>query len=80
MRAYHQALSSYQIVAILFGYTHARDFYHWGGKNKKESAPAPGRGAACNIDKSAHFGSEAQAFFQFQLAGDELIAPGVHNG
>ena len=74
VRAYHQALSSYQIVAILFGHTHARDFYHWGGKNKKESEPAPGRVAAFNIDNSAHFGSDAQAFFQFQLAGDELIA------
>ena len=70
VRGFHEAIKGYNVAAILYGHTHARNVFRWDGTNKaaKEGIPT------FNVDNSSHFGSKLQAFFYFEIRGDGLIA------
>jgi len=63
VRGYYEALQAYNIAAILYGHTHVRSIYKWDGTPMKGEKGVP----VFNVDNGAHFASEAQAFFYFQL-------------
>jgi predicted phosphodiesterase len=69
VKSFHDALRGYNIAAILYGHTHARNIYRWNGSNKAATDGIP----TFNVDNSSHFGGQQQAFFYFETRGDELI-------
>lgn len=62
--AFYQALRGYNIAAILYGHTHARNIFRWDGsaKGAKEGIPV------FNVDNGAHFSGKLQAFFYIEVA------------
>jgi predicted phosphodiesterase len=70
VRAFYEALSGYNVAAILYGHTHARNVFRWDG-----SAKAAPRGIPVfNVAKSSHFSSLKQAFFYLEIAGPNVTA------
>ena len=69
VRGYYEAIQGYNIAAILYGHTHARNIYQWDGSPKKAAEGM----SVFNVDNSAHFASDAQAMFYFQLRNGEMI-------
>jgi predicted phosphodiesterase len=67
-RAYYKALEKYNVVAILYGHTHARNILKWNGTQTRTEQ---GRDLF-NVDNSAHFRSDAQAFFYFEITSTTL--------
>ena len=67
---FHDTIKGYNVAAILYGHTHARNVYRWDGTNKaaKEGIPT------FNVDNSSHFAGKQQAFFYFEIGGEGLIA------
>jgi hypothetical protein len=63
VHGFYQALKPYNIAAILYGHTHARNVFHWDGSNKAAKKGIP----AFNVDNSSHFASLNQAFFYFEI-------------
>jgi predicted phosphodiesterase len=70
VQGFHAALKGYNVAAILYGHTHARNVYFWDGSNKAAKAGIP----TFNVDNSSHFAGKAQAFFYFEIRGDTLTA------
>lgn len=68
VRGYYNALKPYNVLAILYGHTHARNIYRWDGTPKKAERGLP----VYNVAKAAHFGSKQQAVFYFHLRGEKL--------
>ena len=70
VKGFHDALKGYNIAAILYGHTHARNVYRWDGSNKaaKEGIPT------FNVDNSSHFAGQQQAFFYFEVHADRVVA------
>ncbi len=66
---YYAAIKSYNVIAIQYGHTHARNVYQWDGTNKTAKSGVQ----SFNVDNSAHYASKAQAAFYFQLTNGELI-------
>jgi len=69
VRGYHDALKAFNVVAILYGHTHARNIFHWDGSPRKAQQGVP----VFNVAKSAHFSSKDQAAFYFHLRDEEMI-------
>jgi len=69
VRAFHQALKGYNIAAVLYGHTHARNVFRWDGSNKSAGQGIP----VFNVDNSSHFAGTQQAFFYFELHPGKLI-------
>jgi predicted phosphodiesterase len=69
VQGYYKALQGYNVVAILYGHTHARNVYRWDGTPKKSDQGL----SVFNVDNSAHFASMRQGILYFHLRGDELI-------
>jgi predicted phosphodiesterase len=69
VKGFHDAIKRYNIAAILYGHTHARNVFRWDGTNKaaKEGIPT------FNVDNSSHFGGKQQAFFYFEIHNNGLI-------
>jgi hypothetical protein len=65
---YHRLIADYNVVAVLYGHTHARQTFKWDGR--------PGRGAAgvdvYNVDESSHFASENHALFYVECTEQRL--------
>ncbi len=70
VKAFHDALKGYNIAAILYGHTHGRNVFRWDGSAKAAKTGIP----VFNVSKSSHFSSKTQAFFYFEIRGDNLIA------
>jgi len=70
VNGFHAALKGYNVAAILYGHTHARNVFRWDGTNKAAKAGIP----TFNVDNSSHFSGKAQAFFYFEILGDTLTA------
>lgn len=68
VRGYYDALQAYNVVAVLYGHTHARNIYKWDGSPK----PAARGVQVYNVDNSAHFASKLQSLYYFHLLGDTL--------
>ncbi len=67
---FHDALKGYNVAAVLYGHTHARNVYRWDGTNKAAKDGIP----TFNVDNSSHYAGKAQAFFYFEVRGDALTA------
>lgn len=70
VNAYYDALRPYNVAAILYGHTHARNIYRWDGTPKaaKEGIPV------FNVSKSSHYASKSQAFFYLEVRSDIVVA------
>ncbi len=69
VKGFHDALKGYNIAAILYGHTHARNVFRWDGSAKPSKTGIP----TFNVDNSSHFGGSQQAFFYFEIHPDRLI-------
>ncbi|HVK14020.1 MAG TPA: metallophosphoesterase [Gemmataceae bacterium] len=69
VKGFHDALRGYNVAAILYGHTHARNVFRWDGSNKaaKEGIPT------FNVDNGSHFAGKQQAFFYFEVRADETV-------
>lgn len=68
VRGFYRAIEKYNVIAILYGHTHARNVLTWDG-----SSPRAERGISVfNVDNSSHFHSENQAFFYFEIGANEM--------
>jgi cytolysin (calcineurin-like family phosphatase) len=67
--AYYKAIADYNVVAIFYGHTHARNVYKWNGT----SAKAEQGFAVFNSDNGSHFAGDAQAFFYVEYYDDRLV-------
>lgn len=67
---FYDALQGYNVAAILYGHTHARNVFRWDGSNKaaKEGIPV------FNVSKSSHFSSKTQAFFYLEINDASVTA------
>jgi len=65
---YYAALQKYNIIAILYGHTHARNIFKWNGTPKKADMGL----TLFNVDNSGHFGSKTQSLFYFEYSPKEL--------
>lgn len=68
VRAFHSALKGYNIAAIFYGHTHARNVFRWDGESPKAQAGIP----VFNTDNASHFSGNAQAFFYVELRTGQL--------
>lgn len=69
VRGFHEALQPYQIAAIFYGHTHARNIFLWNGLTPKAE-----RGISVfNTAKASHFSSDQQAFFYVEAHATELL-------
>jgi cytolysin (calcineurin-like family phosphatase) len=68
VRAFYDALEGFNIAAIFYGHTHARDVFQWDGLSKKAAAGLN----VFNVDNSSHFHSRKQAFFYVELDHQNL--------
>jgi predicted phosphodiesterase len=69
MQAYYAAISKYRIAGIFYGHTHARNIYRWNGTPEKTMTGLP----VFNVDNSAHFNNDAQAFFYVEISEKETL-------
>lgn len=69
VRAYYEAIRKYNIVAILYGHTHARAVLRWDGQSGKAEKGL----SLFNVDNSSHFNGKQQAFFYFEIGAGELV-------
>ncbi len=69
VKGYYDALKGYNVAAILYGHTHARNVYRWDGTNKAAKDGVP----AFNVDNSSHFAGKQQAFFYFEVRAGEVV-------
>jgi len=63
VKGFHDALRGYNVAAILYGHTHARNVFRWNGSNKAAKDGIP----TFNVDNSSHFAGQQQAFFYFEI-------------
>lgn len=69
VKGFHDAIKGYNVAAILYGHTHARNVFHWDGTNKASKEGTP----TFNVDNSSHYASKQQAFFYFEIRRDGLL-------
>jgi len=74
VKGFHEAIEGYNVAAILYGHTHARNVFRWDGTNKAAREGIP----TFNVDNSSHFGGRQQAFFYFEIRTDGLIVREYH--
>lgn len=67
-RSFHAAIAKYNVIAILYGHTHARNILKWNGTQTRVEQGFD----LFNVDNSSHFRSDAQAFFYFEISRDQL--------
>ncbi len=68
LRAFHAALTGYNVAAIFYGHTHARNIFRWDGASAKAASGVN----VFNTDNASHFNNTAQAFFYVELGANEL--------
>ncbi|QEL16120.1 metallophosphoesterase [Limnoglobus roseus] len=68
VRAYYDAIKDYNVVAIFYGHTHARNIYQWDGSNKKAEKGV----SVFNVDNSGHYSFKQQAGYYVHLSGDTM--------
>jgi hypothetical protein len=68
--AFYEAISPYNVVADLYGHTHARQVHTWDGQTMRAESGI----SVFNVDNSSHFNDKVQSFFYFEIRPDELVA------
>ncbi len=70
VRAYYQTIKAYNVLAVLYGHTHARNVFRWDGtRSLKAEAGIP----VFNTTKVSHFRSEVQGFLYAEVTEKELV-------
>jgi predicted phosphodiesterase len=69
VRAYYEAIRSYNVIGILYGHTHVRNILRWDGGSNRVEQGIP----LLNVDNSSHFHGGNQAFFYIEVTPDEMI-------
>ncbi len=69
VKGFYDAVANYNIAAILYGHTHARNVYRWDGTPKRSPKGLP----VFNVDNGAHFASKEQAFFYFEVQSNQCL-------
>ncbi|MDX1948103.1 MAG: metallophosphoesterase [Pirellulaceae bacterium] len=69
VQAFYQALQGFNVVAILYGHTHARNVLKWNGTATKADTGLN----LFNVDNSGHFHNDQQALMYFEIAADHLL-------
>jgi predicted phosphodiesterase len=70
VKAFHDTLKSYNIAAILYGHTHARNVFRWDGTSKRADTGIP----VFNVSKSSHYSGKQQALFYLEIRADSIAA------
>lgn len=70
VKGFHDALVGYNVAAILYGHTHARNVFRWDGSPRAAREGIP----VFNVSRSSHFSSNKQALFYLEIHGDTVIA------
>jgi predicted phosphodiesterase len=70
VNGFYEALKGYNIAAILYGHTHARNVFRWDGSSKAANKGIP----VFNVTKSSHFSSMVQGFFYIEIRGETVTA------
>lgn len=70
VKGFYEALKGYNVAAILYGHTHARNVFRWDGSSKAANKGIP----VFNVTKSSHFSSLVQGFFYIEIRGETVIA------
>jgi len=70
VHAYHMAIGKFNVIASLFGHTHARRIARWDGTPKE---PATGGVNVFNTDNAGHYHSQTQAILHFMITGKEMV-------
>ncbi len=70
VKAFYDALRGYNVAAILYGHTHARNVFRWDGSAKAAPQGIP----VFNVSKSSHFASKTQAFFYIEVRKETVTA------
>jgi Calcineurin-like phosphoesterase len=68
VQSYYETIRDYNVIAVLYGHTHARNILFWNG----ESTRAEQGISLFNVDNSSHFKLGQQSFFYFELTDSEL--------
>jgi len=66
VKGYHDVLKGYNVAAVFYGHTHARNVYKWDGSNRAAQAGIP----VFNVDNGAHFAMQAQAFYYVEIGAE----------
>jgi cytolysin (calcineurin-like family phosphatase) len=69
VQSFYSALQGYNIAAIFYGHTHARNVFRWNGQSTKATDGL----AVFNTDNASHFSSDAQAIFYVELDHEQLL-------
>ena len=69
VKGFFDALKGYNVAAILYGHTHARNVYRWDGTHRPAKDGIP----TFNVDNSSHFAGKQQAFFYFEVRPDRVL-------
>jgi hypothetical protein len=69
VKGYHDALKGYNVAAVFYGHTHARNVFRWDGSAKRAEK---GGVAVFNVDNSGHYNSQTQAFFYVEIADGKV--------
>lgn len=68
VRAYYEAIRSYNIAGVIYGHTHVRNIQAWDG-----TAAQVDQGLTLlNVDNASHFSGPNQAFFYIEIDDREL--------
>lgn len=68
VRAFHEALRPYNIAAVFYGHTHARNVFKWDGASAKAAAGVN----VFNVDNSSHFNSDTQSLYYVRANTERL--------
>jgi cytolysin (calcineurin-like family phosphatase) len=69
VHAFYNAIKEYNVLAVLYGHTHARKVYKWDGR----SATAKAGIDVFNVDDASHYRGGAHGIFHFQITDTKMI-------
>lgn len=69
VHGYYRLIRDYNVVAILYGHTHARQVFKWDGRSTRAAEGLN----VFNVDESGHFSGPAHGLFYFELAPERMV-------
>lgn len=70
VKAFYDAVKDFNVAAILYGHTHARNVFRWNGSAAAGKTGIP----VFNVSKSSHYSGKGQAFFYMEIADGNVTA------
>jgi len=69
VKAYHDALLGYNVLAVFYGHTHTRNVFRWDGTARRAEKGIP----VFNVTRSSHFNTPAQGLFCCTISDKEMV-------